>query len=382
MSPIMEGNYAAAYGAKLCRPGVIAAYPITPQTTIAEKLSEFVAKGELDAAFVPVESEHSAISVCVAAQATGVRTFTATSSHGLAYMHELLHWAAGARLPIVMVNVNRALAVPWNIKPDQQDSISQRDTGWMQIHCENGQEVLDSVIIAYRVAEEAMLPAMVCMEGFVVSHVSEAVEIPPQEAVDRFLPPYEPEIYLDVSQPFAFCPSAPQDYMGLRYFVQQAMEKAASFFPEAEDEFTGLFGRKYSAVAPYLMEDADTVMVAAGAISATLRHTARALRKRGERVGVLRVRWFRPFPDSEVRKHLCGRKAVVVFDRSISYGKGGALACEIRDALYGAKDAPPVYSVIAGLGGADVTPEMIEDAIRNAERVGIEGKAQWIGMKR
>ncbi len=381
MKKILEGTHAAAYGARLCRPEVISAYPITPQTSIIEKLCEFVDKGELDATFIKVESEHSALAVCIAAQGTGVRTFTATSSQGLALMHELVHWAGGARLPIVMVNVNRALGVPWSIKADQQDSMSQRDTGWLQFYCENNQEVLDTVILAYRISEMVQLPSMVCMDAFLTSHVSEALEIPDQTAVDAFLPRYDPEVFLDLDDPYNIWQSAVEQFMLYKYIQHKAMEKAEEIFGDVESEFRNIFGRSYGAVKEYCCDDAEIILVTTGSMSGTARHMVDQYRERGEKVGALSIRRFRPFPAAEIRESLSSRKRVVVVDRNISFGQGGVSALEVRNSLYGMPDAPPVFGFVAGLGGADVTPANLAEALENVSTKEYDPRPQWLGVK-
>ncbi|MBW2306697.1 MAG: pyruvate ferredoxin oxidoreductase [Deltaproteobacteria bacterium] len=381
MIKILEGTHAAAYGAKLCRPEVISAYPISPQTSIIEKLCVFVDKGELDASFIKVESEHSALAVCIAAQGAGVRTFTATSSQGLALMHELVHWAGGGRLPIVMVNVNRALGAPWCIKADQQDSMSQRDTGWLQFYCENNQEVLDTVILAYRISEMVQLPSMVCMDAFLTSHVSEAVDIPDQEDVDAFLPKYEPEVFLDLDNPYNIWQSAVEQFLQYKYIQHKAMEQAEEILEDVESEFKDIFGRSYGAVKEYRCEDAKIILVAMGSMSGTARHMVDQCRERGEKVGVLGIRRFRPFPTAEIRGTLSGRKRVVVVDRNISFGQGGVGALEVRNSLYGMPDAPPVFGFVAGLGGADVTPEHLAEALENVSTKEYDMRPQWIGVK-
>ncbi|MDP2744036.1 MAG: pyruvate ferredoxin oxidoreductase, partial [Dehalococcoidia bacterium] len=254
---IITGNQAAALGAKLSRVQVIAAYPITPQTPVTEALSEYVEKGELDAQYVTVESEHSALSVCAAASTVGARAFTATSGNGLAYMHEVLHWAAGSRLPLVLGCVNRSVGAPWNVLNDQQDSISQRDTGWVQIYARNNQEVLDSIIQAYRIAEAMYVPVMVCYDGYLLSHTVAPVQVPRQEDVDRFLPPYQPQVKLDPAHPVNLNQVTLGDpradasgrlchgYMEIRYLLQEALENCREKIKDVDQEFGALFGRSY-----------------------------------------------------------------------------------------------------------------------------------------
>ncbi|MGQ9477689.1 MAG: pyruvate ferredoxin oxidoreductase [Candidatus Bipolaricaulia bacterium] len=380
---VITGNYAVSYGAALARAQVIAAYPITPQTQIVELLAEFCAEGALDAKFIKVESEHSAMAACIGAAAVGARAFTATSSQGLALMHEMLHWAAGARLPVVMANVNRAMGPPWSIWTDQNDSLAQRDTGWMQFYCESNQETLDTVIQAYKVAERVLLPAMLVLDAFFLSHTSEPVEIPPQGLVDRYLPPYRPEYKLDLADPRAFGGiTMPSEYFELRYKIQRAMEEALTVAEEADLEFERLFGRGYGLVEPYKLEGAELALVTSGTVTSTARLVIDKLRAEGKRVGLLKVRLFRPFPAALVRELLLGLPKIAVIDRNISFGQGGIFAQEVKSALYN-HGQPPLFGFVAGLGGRDITPELIEEIIAYAlahDRP--EEEIIWMGVKR
>jgi pyruvate/2-oxoacid:ferredoxin oxidoreductase alpha subunit len=363
----ITGNEAVSYGVMLARVKVISAYPITPQTTIVEELSKFCSDGRLDADFVKVESEHSAMACCVGAAATGVRTFTATSSHGLLFMHEVLHWAAGARLPIVMANSNRAIGAPWSIRCDQNDSLSQRDTGWIQLYCEDNQEVIDTIIQAYKVAEKVLLPCMVILDGFFLSHTTEIVEILPQELVDKYLPPYEPKYKLDIENPHSFCGTCspvPNAYFNFRYHLQQAMEQAKEVFKESDEEFYRDFGRRYGLLEKYRCEDAEIVIVTSGTITSTARDTVDELKEKGEKIGLIKIKMFRPFPTEEVINLLTRYYKVAVIDRNISFGKGGIFASEIKSALYHQKEKPVVFGFVAGLGGVDVTPTMIKNIVQ------------------
>ncbi|HUT15437.1 MAG TPA: pyruvate ferredoxin oxidoreductase, partial [Anaerolineae bacterium] len=272
MEKVMMGNHAVSYGVRLSRAQVVAAYPITPQTQIVEMLSEMCGDGSLDAEFIKVESEHSAMAATVGASFAGARAFTATSGHGLALMHEVLHWAAGSRLPIVMANVNRALGPGWSVWSEQTDSLAQRDTGWLQIYCETNQEVLDTVIQAFKIAETINLPVMLVLDAFVLSHTSEPVNVPAQEMVDHFLPPYEPKFKLDPGDPHAFNGLVtPADYMELRYKMQGAMERALAVTEEVGAEFGEAFGRRYDVIEKYRMEDAEIVLVTCSSITSTSR---------------------------------------------------------------------------------------------------------------
>ena len=376
---ILDGNNAAAQGAKLSRVQVIAAYPITPQSPVTEKLSEFVEKGELDAQYVAVESEHSALAVCTSASTVGARAFTASSSHGLAYMHEMLHWAAGARLPVVLACVNRAIGAPWNVLNDQQDSVSQRDTGWIQIYARNNQEILDSIIQAYKIAESVYVPVMVCYDGFVLSHTEMPVNLPSQEDVDRFLPPYKPHTILDPANPrnynlvtFAnprvnaegvLC----HGYMELRYLLQEALQNSRETIIKVGQEFGEVFGRTYSSTLwANRLDDANTVIVAMGSLVMEATVAADILREAGHKVGVLGLRVFRPFPKADVVKALEKSRLIVVFDKNISYGLEGATCSEIKSALYGSSVRAVIRNFIVGLGGRDVKARELVDAVNRS----------------
>ncbi|MEO0276056.1 MAG: pyruvate ferredoxin oxidoreductase [candidate division WOR-3 bacterium] len=359
---VIMGNHALSYGAKLSRVEVISAYPITPQTQVVELLSEMVGSGELNARFVNVESEHSALAVCISASIAGARAFTATSAQGLALMHELLHWASSARTPIVMGVINRAMATPWSIWTEQTDSLSQRDTGWMQIYCESNQEVLDSVILSYKVGERVFLPTMIVLEAFVLSHTSEPVEIPDQKIVDDFLPPYKNPLALNPSNPRAIgAVTSPDFYMEFRYKIQKAMEEAIDIIKEEGKKFEERFGRYWGLVESFFAEDSEIVIVCAGAYSSTVKYAVKKMRENGKNIGVLRVRVFRPFPYDEMRKYLVGKK-VIVLDRNISFGAGGIFFQEIKSALFGQKKTK-CAGYILGLGGRDITPSTIEEIV-------------------
>jgi pyruvate/2-oxoacid:ferredoxin oxidoreductase alpha subunit len=339
---------------------LIAAYPITPQTPIYEKLSEWEASGELKGIMMRTESEHSAMASCIAASLTGVRTFTATSSQGIALMHEMLHFASGCRAPIVMANVNRILAAPWGFWADQLDSLSQRDTGWIQLYCENGQEALDSVIQAYKIAEQVFLPAMICLEAFFVSHFMEPMEIPDQEQVDRFLPPLDLPHRFDIDKPGYWVPVVPQElYRKYKHMAQTSMNSVKEIAVRVDHEFREEFGRGYGMIEPVMLDDAEIVIVTAGSITSTARVALKALREQGHRVGLLKVRLFRPFPAEAIQEALRGKKKIAVIDRNISVGGGGIFCQELRAALVHSPDHPLTFSYIAGIGGTDVDPDVI-----------------------
>lgn len=376
---ILDGNQAAAIGAKLSRVQVIAAYPITPQTPLVEQLSQFVEAGELQAEYVPVESEHSAMAVCTSASLVGARTFTATSSHGLAYMHEMLHWAAGARLPIVMACVNRAIGAPWNVLNDQQDSIAQRDTGWIQIYCRNNQEIIDTIIQAYRIAERVNVPVMVCYDGYVLSHTEMPVDIPDQNGVDQYLPPYKPHTILDPSNPKNYNlvtlanPRTGVDgklchgYMELRYLLQEALQNSRETILQAGREFNLSFGRDYANMFwEDRCDDAEITIVAMGSLASEAIIAADMLRVEGIKAGVIGLRVFRPFPKSDVVRALRKSRLIVVFDKNISYGSEGATCSEIKSALYGTYINAAVRNFIVGLGGRDVKARELVEATKRA----------------
>lgn len=385
MQKILTGNQSTAWGAMCARAQVVSAYPITPQTTIIEELADIVAKGLLDANFIMVESEHSAMAGCIGAQAAGARTYTATSAQGLALMHELLHWAALGRLPIVMANVNRAMAPGWSIWTDQNDSLSQRDTGWLQYYCESNQEVLDTTIQAYKVAEAVDLPVMLVLDAFFLSHTYEAVDIPSQEETAEYLPPYKPSIYMNVDDPHAFGGIVPQDlYYEFRYKMQIAMNEALDVAQKADDDFREHFGRSYGLVEEYRMEDAEYILVTSGTVTSTARSVIDDLRKKGQPVGLLKMRLLRPFPAEQIRKILTRYKRVAVLDRNICVGMGGIWAQEVRSALYSLPNGtrPDIFGYIIGLGGRDVTPKVIEEIALDVQKRPIEDNDMiWIGLK-
>jgi len=376
---IMTGNSAAALAAKLCRVQVIAAYPITPQTSVTETLSNYVESGELKAEYVRVESEHSALTVCISAATVGARVFTSTSSHGLLYMHEQVHWAAGARLPIVMCCVNRGVGAPWTIFNDQQDSISQRDTGWIQLYCRDNQEIIDTIIHAYKIAQQVYLPVMVCYDGFVLSHTMMPVVVPPAELVDEFLPPYVPHTFLDSDNPYNINPVLfpwrrpdaqgvlRDGYMEMRYKLNAAMDEARGVIQVTNGEFAQRFGRDHGGLIwEYESAAAEIFVVAIGSIANEATIAIDTLRREGVKIGLVGVRSFRPFPKQELRAALAKAKSIVVFEKAISYGHEGALACELKAALYGSNIRVPLHSYVAGLGGRDVNASELAAALRDS----------------
>jgi pyruvate ferredoxin oxidoreductase alpha subunit len=383
MKKVLEGSQAVAEAVRLAGVGVISAYPITPQTHIVEELSRYCADGTMNAKFLRVESEHSAMAALIGSASSGIRTFTATSGQGLALMHELLHWASGARLPIVMAEVNRALAPGWNIWVDQTDSLAQRDTGWVQLYCENSQETLDTTLMAYRIAETVNLPVMVVLDAFFLSHTYEPVDVPDQKRVERFLPPYVPKFQADTKNPCAFGPLvAPDNYMEMRYDIARAMDDALERFPEVEGEYARLFGRRYGTMEAVMCRDADIVLLTSGTVTSTARLVVKNLRRRGEKVGVLKMKLLRPFPVGKLREALKGAKKVAVIDRNFSFGASGIFAQEVRAALCNMPKHPVVFGYVAGIGGRDVTPALIEEIYwKTKKNKWPEKESVWMGLK-
>ncbi len=384
MKKVIMGNHALSYGAMLGRSQVISAYPITPQTQVVELLSEMCADGTLAAEFIKVESEHSAMASCIGASVAGARAFTATSAQGLALMHEMLHWAAGGRHPIVMGNINRSMAPGWSIWTDQNDSLSQRDTGWMQFYCASNQEVLDTVLQAFKVSERLMIPSMVILDAFALSHTYEVVDVPDQALVDKYLPPFKPEIKLTPSDPRAFGGlTGSEHYMELRYRLQKDMEKAPSVIEETGREYEALFGRRLGLVDAYLCDDAEFVFVTSGTAGYTARGAVDELRKSGLKAGNLRIKVFRPFPFAEVRSILGKVKKAAVVDRNCSYGAHGIFYQELKSALYGEAGMPPVFGYIAGLGGRDITLDSFKEVAAHAmAKDRADEEIVWIGVKK
>lgn len=390
MAQIVDtANHIAGYAAKAARVKVVAAYPITPQTTVVEKIADFVESGQMDAEYIRVESEHSAMVACIGAAAAGVRTFTATSSHGLALMHEALHWASGSRLPIVMAVVNRAMGAPWSIWPDFSDSLSQRDTGWMQFYCADNQEVFDTIIQAYKLCEneQVFLPAMICLEGFILSHTTAPANIPNQEEVDAFLSAYKSGWMLDVDRPYSHANLvSPEYYMEFRYMIQEAMENAKQLIPKIDKEYGKQFGREYGGmIEKYRCDGADLVMLTMGTMGSEARLTVDKLRNEGYKVGSARVRVYRPYPVEEILKLAKNVQMISTIDRHISFGMEGFLSAETKVALFNEKDRPMIASFIAGLGGRDVTADSIERMAQKSLKSMREGKlektTEWFDLK-
>ncbi|MEW6666962.1 MAG: pyruvate ferredoxin oxidoreductase [Thermodesulfobacteriota bacterium] len=367
MRKFLSGNHSVAEAVRLCRTQFVAAYPITPQTPIYEKLSDWESAGELGGDMMRTESEHSAMAACLSASLAGVRTFTATSSQGLALMHEMLHFASGSRAPVVMACVNRSLAIPWAFWSDQTDSLSQRDTGWIQIYCEDAQESLDSVIQAFRIAERVLLPCMVVLEANYISHFMEPVEVPEPEQVDRFLPPADIPKRFDMENPGFVGPVVTQtQYEGFRRLSHEAMAHALEVIADVDREFAGHFGRGYGLVEAVGLDEAELVLVTTASITSTARAELVRLREKGHRVGLLKIRVFRPFPTKILRRFLDPIPRIAVLERNLSLGREGIFCSELKAALVNSPTPHRVQGYLAGIGGTDVNPELIERVVLDA----------------
>jgi pyruvate/2-oxoacid:ferredoxin oxidoreductase alpha subunit len=376
---LLTGNHAAAWAARLARPQVVPVYPITPQTPILELLTEFHARGEFSAEILTPESEHSVLSACVPASLAGARVFTATASQGALLMHEVLHYASGARAPIVMANVNRTVASPWAFWPDQTDSLAQRDTGWLQFYVESAQETLDTVLHAFRLAEQVSLPAMVNLDAFYVSHALEPVQVPAQETVDAYLPPYAPEHRLDTALGSSWGNVVSQDmYYRHRQAIEEAMAQALPLAQAADREWAELTGRSWGVVERYRCDGARAVIVTMGSMCGTAREAVDAMRAAGEAVGLVKLRLFRPFPAQALRVALAGVPDIVVLDRNHSPGLGGILHQELRAALYGVDAPPRIHGLLAGVGGVNVSPEAMAGMVRSAIAAAPRAESNWV----
>ena len=352
----VEGSAAVAEAVALARPEVICAYPISPQTHIVEGLGERVKDGSLtDCEFINVESEFAAMSVAIGSSAAGARTYTATASQGLLFMAEAVYNASGLGLPIVMTVANRAIGAPINIWNDHSDSMSQRDCGWLQLFAETNQEALDLHIQAFKIAEELSMPVMVCMDGFILTHAYERVDMPSQEDVDAFLPPYEPRQVLDVNEPVSIgAMVGPEAFMEVRYLAHAKQTMALERIPEIAAEFKARFGRDSGGlVRSYRCDDAETIVIALGSVLGTIKDAVDEMRATGVKIGVLGIQSFRPFPLDAVRMALQNSKRVVVVEKSFSVGMGGVVATDVRMALTGLHMHS--YCVVAGLGGRSIT---------------------------
>jgi len=369
---VIEGSKAIAETVKVCRPHVISAYPITPQTHIVEELSKIVADGELKAEYIKVESEHSAASGCLGASAAGARTYTATTSQGLLLMAEVLYNIAGMRLPVVLTCANRAVSAPLNIWNDHQDSISVRDTGWIQFYAEDNQEAVDMTIQAFKIAENpaVRLPVMVGIDGFLITHTVEPVELISQDMADKFLPPYKPQIYLDVKKPISMGNFAdPGSYMEIRYSLHKAVEGSKKIIRDVTKEFEQMFGRfSGDLIETYNIENAQTIIVGMGSIVSTLKEVSDDMKARGKNLGVVKVRCHRPFPDEELYNALKNADNLIVLEKAISLGQGGILGTEIRSLFMEMENPPRISNFIVGLGGRDIPKSAIEKIVLRAEK--------------
>ena len=376
----LEASHAAAEAARMADVDVIAAYPITPQTHIPERLAEMVADGELNAAYIPVESEHSALSACLGAVAVGARTFTATAGPGLEYMHNVLYVASAMRLPVVMTVANRALSAPLSIWGDHSDVMSVRDTGWIQIFCQNSQEAFDMTLWAFRVGEDpsVLLPVMVHFDGFHLTHVTEPVILPEQEEVDRFLPKFHYPFALDPDKPMTHGAFGPPDiYSEAKIAQEVALRKSKAVAIQGFKELGDVFGRHYHTVEPYKTEGAKTLLLTMGSFGETAKTVIDTKRNKGESVGLINLRLWRPFPFEELRQATKGARTLIVFDRCISFGgPGGPVSSEVRSALYNEKERPKVVSFIGGLGGRDMSAKDFEYVIDRGREIAERGSEE------
>ncbi len=376
---LLSGNHAVSNAVLLARPDVVPVYPITPQTPILERITELQSEGRLKTELLTPESEHSAMAACISASATGARVFTATSSQGLMLMHELLHYASGARTAIVMCNVNRTPAAPWGFWPDQTDSLAQRDTGWIQVYSESPQESLDSVLQLFRVAEEARVPAMLSHDAFYVSHALEPVSVPSQETVDAFLPPFQSEFSLDNALALSLgAPANQENWRRTRVDLDAAMARVPGLMREAGRLWGELTGRSYDLVEHYRSDGASVVLVTMGSMAGTVRDAVDALREEGIAAGMLKVRLFRPLPADALREALAGVPCAIVLDRNYSPGTGGVLHQELKSVLFGMDKASRVHGVLAGVGGVNVSPARIRRLVAEYRDRAAENGPVWM----
>ncbi len=375
----ISGDEAVAQGVRLSRPHVVAAYPITPQTITVERLAEMAESGEMDGEYMHVESEHSAISATMGASAVGARTFTASSSQGLLYMAEGLHYCSGGRWPVVMMNANRSVALPWSIYGDQRDSLSLLDCGWIQVYVEDAQEALDMIIQAYKIAEhkDVLTPMMVNLDGFILTHTYELVDIPEQEMVDKFLPAFQTPNKMSFEEPknLGFS-SKPDDNTEFKYQQNEAMFNSIQVLKDVDQEFADTFGRKYDGmVEEYMCEDADVVLTALGSVCGTIRVVVDKMRAEGKKVGLLKIRYMRPFPEAEVKDLAQRVKGIGIIDKDISFGYEGTVYTNVNSALSKIDKYVFKSNFIGGLGGRDITKDEIEDMFNHLFD-GVEKKSE------
>ena len=385
----LTGDEAVAFATKQCDVDVVAAYPITPQTIMVEKFSEYVANGEVETEFVCVESEHSAMSACVGASLTGARVLTATGSQGLALMHEIMYIASSLRCPIVMGVANRALSAPINIHSDHSDMMGSRDCGWIQVYTENAQEVYDLVIQAFKIAEnpEVLLPITVNLDGYTISHCMEGVKVLEDETVGKFLPKRKAVLKIDPEKPLTIGPLCLTDfYFEFKRQQEEAMKRVPNQVKKVAREFGDLTGRTYDVLHTHQIEDAEAAIVCLGSTAGTARVVADKMRKEGKRVGVVKVWMYRPFPTEEFENAIKHLKAIAVLDRACSFGApAGPVCSDVKAALYGSDYKPEILNVIYGLGGRDITPTDIEEvfnrALRTAETGVVEQPIAFVGVR-
>ncbi len=378
----IEGSHAVAHVVAQCRPNVISAYPITPQTHIVEELADIVGAGQLDAEFVNVESEFSAASVVLGASAAGARAYTATSSQGLLLMSEVIYCIAGMRLPIVMTCANRAISAPLSTWNDQQDSMAVRDAGWIQLHAEDNQEASDLHVQAFKIAERTFLPVMVCMDGFILTHAFEPVDIPEQKEVDDFLPTFKPRHIVDPRWPRGIGLFAdPRFYMETRYILHRALEKSEETIKEVSSEFAKTFGRESGGfIKAYKLEEADVVVISMGSVVGTIKELIDQLEEEGKKVGLLQICSYRPFPRHEVYRALKDKMNIVVLEKCISLGRGGILASDVRWSFPRAeKKDRDISSFVAGLGGRNISIDDLRYMVEKVEKEPVE--FEFLGLK-
>ncbi|MGC9514586.1 pyruvate synthase subunit PorA [Methanocrinis sp.] len=388
MRKVVEGSYAIADAVRCCSPDVVSVYPITPQTHIVEHLSEFVADGKLDCEYINVDSEFSSISSLVGASAVGARTYTSTTSQGLALMFEVLYNVSGMRLPIVMTTVNRSLSAPLSIWNDQQDSLGTRDAGWIQIFAENVQEAIDLTPMLFKISEdpEILTPSMACMDGFILTHVYEPVDFLDEEMVREFLPPFEPEYVLDPENPKTFGAFAdPSWFTEFKYLQYQAMERARKKITEVSREFEEVFGRGYGGlIDTYAMDDAEIALVTMGSIVGTVKEAIDELRKEGVKVGLVKIRSYRPFPGEELKRALKDANVIASIEKDVSMGYESALLTDLKGAFYNSSIRTPIIGFAVGLGGRDIGVKQIRAIVEQASRVsdaGIESEFEIFDVK-
>jgi len=385
---MMDGNEAAAWGAKLSRVEVVPAYPITPQTELISHIASMIARGEMETQYIKVEGEHTAMAAACGASAAGARVFTASAAQGIAFMEEALWMPPGMRLPIVMCMVNRAIAPLGGLRPDHNDSLLQRDSGWIQLYCENSQEVLDTIIQAYRIGEDkrVYLPVAPCYDGYFVSATATPTTVPDQEAVDAFLPPYKHDMHSLMPEDYKPRPLA-RNIAKARYEVQQAMERAKEVIEEVDGEYAKLFGRSYDGfLEEYACDDAEAVLMTMGSMTGTARDVVDEMQAEGKGIGLVKLRGFRPFPTEELRKLAKKYHAIGIVDRNTSYGSagGGVVAMEAARALYPLDDRPLLLDFHVGLGGSDITMRQIRymaDKVLEAhEKARVEKEVDWVEL--